>query len=419
MTEVEIVAIGNELLLGETVDTNSAHVGRRLAGIGARVVRTTTVGDDPERLAAVLREVRGRARWAITMGGLGPTRDDRTREVVAEVTGRPLAVDEALLAEVEEKFRRFGYDRMPASNRSQAMVPEGARTIPNPRGTAPGLIVEEEGFTLFVLPGVPAEMKALLEDAVLPELAAAGGAGEPVVRSRVVHTVGIGESALAERLDEVVEDAGPIEVAFLPHTGQVDVRLTAAGLPAAEADRRLDELARRLAGRAGRWFWGYDETPLAAAVGEALVDRGWTLAVAESCTAGLLGAEVTSVAGSSAWFAGGVVAYANRAKTALLGVAPGVLEAHGAVSEETVRAMASGVRERLGAEVGCAITGIAGPAGGSPEKPVGLVWLGIETPDGSRVRRLDVPGSRADVRRRSVLAAMALVLHAARGEGAG
>ncbi|MDX1624620.1 MAG: competence/damage-inducible protein A [Gemmatimonadota bacterium] len=413
MIEVEIVAIGDELLLGETVDTNSAHIASRLGEIGARVARITAVGDEPGRMAEVLRGVRERSRWAITMGGLGPTRDDRTREVVAEVLDRPLERDEEQLEILREKFRDYGYDEMPPSNERQAMVPVGARTIENPHGTAPGLVLVEEGFTLFVLPGVPREMKALLEDAVLPELVAAG-AETRVVRSRVVHTVGIGESALAERIDDLVEEADPVQVAFLPHLGQVDVRLTVPGVEEEEAEERLDELAERIAERVEPWFWGTDDTTLAGALGEALQERGWTIGVAESCTAGLLGAEITTEPGSSGWFEGGVLAYADRVKEALLEVPPEILEEHGAVSEETCRAMASGVRRLLGVDVGCAITGIAGPGGGTEEKPVGLVFCGVEIPEDSGLRRLTYPDSRENVRRRSVLATMGLALRLVR-----
>ena len=224
--EIEIVVVGNEILLGETVDTNSAHVGERLREIGARVSRITTVGDEEGPIADAVRGARSRVRWAVTMGGLGPTRDDLTRDAVAKVFGRELREDPEQLEIVREKFRRYGYDEMPESNRCQAEVPEGARVVPNPHGTAPGLVLEEEGFTLFVLPGVPGEMKAMLDDAVLPALLEAVEEGAPVVASKVVHTVGIGESALAERLEDLVEDADPVEVAFLPHLGQVDVRLT-------------------------------------------------------------------------------------------------------------------------------------------------------------------------------------------------
>jgi nicotinamide-nucleotide amidase len=415
--DVEIVAIGNELLLGETVDTNSAHVARRLAEIGARVRRVTVVGDDRERMRRALEEARDRSAWVITTGGLGPTRDDLSRAVVAEVFGVPLDIDAEVLATVEERFRRFGYERMPPSNRSQAEVPRGARVIPNRHGTAPGLIVEGEGSTFFVLPGVPAEMRALLEEGVLPVLLAASGEGAPVVRSRVVHTAGIGESALAERLDEVLADAGPVEVAYLPHLGMVDVRLTLAGLTVREADRKLDGLAAEIIRRATPWFYGTDGQTLAAAIGGVLLARGWKVAVAESMTAGELGAEITSAAGSSAWFLGGILAYANEAKEALLGVPAETLERLGAVSEETCRAMLSGVRRALSADVGCAITGIAGPAGGSEDKPVGLAWIGVETPDGTVVRKLDLPGGREEVRRRATVATLALLWRRLRPEG--
>ena len=417
--DVEIVAIGNELLLGETVDTNSAHVARRLAEVGARVRRVTVVGDDLERMGRALEEARSRSRWVITTGGLGPTRDDLTREVVAEVFGRPLEIDPRVLADVEERFRRFGYATMPASNRSQAEVPRGARVIPNRHGTAPGLVIEEDGCTVFVLPGVPAEMRALLEEGVLPELAAAGGGAAPVVRSRVVRTAGIGESALAERLDDVLADPAPVEVAFLPALGMVDIRLTLTGEPRDAADRRLTELADRLVGRARPWVYGTDGDTLAGAIGAALAERGWSVSVAESMTAGELGAEITSVPGSSAWFKGGVLAYANEAKERLLGVPAETLARSGAVSEETCRAMLAGVRRALSADVGCAVTGIAGPAGGSEAKPVGTVWIGVETPAGAEVRRLDLPGSRAEVRRRATVATLALLWRQVRREEEG
>ncbi|MGH7562832.1 MAG: competence/damage-inducible protein A [Gemmatimonadota bacterium] len=416
--QVEIVAIGNELLLGETIDTNSAHVARRLSEIGLRVVRTTHVGDDAGRLGAVLEEALARSRWVIAMGGLGPTRDDVTRLVVAGVFGRPLKVDPSLLAEVEAKFRRFGYERMPPANRSQAEVPEGARVIPNPHGTAPGLVLENDRATLFVLPGVPAEMKALLEEGVLPAIASGVGEVSSVVRSRVVHTVGIGESALAEEVDDLVEAAAPVEVAFLPDLGQVDIRLTVTGLSAGESDQRLAELAGAIRRRVERWCYGEDGTTLAAALGDALSARGWTLAVAESCTAGELAAEITGVAGSSEYFLGGVVSYANEIKTSLLGVAAETLSAHGAVSEETCREMVAGVRERLGADVGAAVTGVAGPGGGSPEKPVGLVYCGVGTPEGTWLRKLDVPGARDAVRRRATIATLSLLLRKLRAEPA-
>ena len=417
MTEVEIVAVGNELLLGETLDTNSAHVARRLAEAGVRVTRTTHAGDDVPGLAELFREARGRSRRVITMGGLGPTHDDVTREAIAAAFGRELREDPDVLAAIEAKFQAHGWE-MPASNRRQALVPAGAVPIPNPNGTAPGLVVEEGATTFFVLPGVPSEMEAMLEAAVLPALAGPGGADALAVRSRVVHTVGIGESALAERLEAVVAEAQDVQVAFLPHFGQVDVRLTAAGLPAARGEARLRDLVETIVERAGPWVYGTDGQTLDGAIGEALARRGWRTAVAESCTAGEVSAELTRTAGASAWFTGGILAYANEVKESMLGVERDVLERHGAVSEETCRAMIEGVKERLGAEVGCATTGIAGPGGGSTEKPVGLVWYGVGTPERTEVLRALFPGDRAAVRRRATVAVLALLLRIARGDNA-
>lgn len=412
--EVELVTIGNEILLGETIDTNSAYVGRTLSAIGARVTRTTVVGDHPHRLRQVMREVHDRSRWAITMGGLGPTRDDITRDIVAEVFDRPLVEDPALLEEVREKFRRYGYAKMPESNRSQAMVPQGAGVMDNPHGTAPGLVLEDDRSTFFVLPGVPQEMKAMLDSWVLPILAEAAGEDAPVLKSVIIHTAGIGESALAEELDEIVARADPVEIAFLPRLGQVDVRLTASGLPADDADQKLEALSGEICRRVERWVYGTNGATLATAVGDALRRRGWTIAVAESCTGGELGAWLTEVAGSSDYFIGGVIAYANDVKEAQLGVPTQVLIEHGAVSEEACRAMVDGVRSRLSADVGCAITGIAGPAGGTEEKPVGLVYCGVGTPEGTHVRQLDYPGSREAIRHRASVTSMAMVLAALR-----
>jgi nicotinamide-nucleotide amidase len=278
------------------------------------------------------------------------------------------------------------------------------------------LIIDDERTTVYVLPGVPVEMKALLDDAVLPEILATTDQREPVIQSRVVRTVGIGESALAEQLADLVSEAAPLEVAFLPHLGRVDVRVTAAGLPTTEAETRLVELTSAIADRAGRWYYGEDEITLPVAILEQLRGRGWTVAVAESCTGGGLGAALTEAPGSSDVFLGGIVAYANHVKTSTLGVSPVLLEEHGAVSEAVCRSMASAIRARFGASVGCAITGIAGPGGGTPEKPVGLVYCGVETPLDSKIRRLDYPGSRDAVRERATLSTMGLLFSMTRAE---
>ncbi|MFN2384599.1 MAG: competence/damage-inducible protein A [Gemmatimonadota bacterium] len=405
--DAEIVAIGNELLLGETVDTNSAFVSRRLAALGVRVRRVTVVGDDPAQVMSALSEARARVPWIIAMGGLGPTHDDITRSAVAAAFDRPLELDPAVLAAVEARFRLFGYAAMPESNRCQAEVPAGARVLPNRDGTAPGLVIEEPDVTVFVLPGVPHEMRGLLESGVVPVLAA--GVPGPPIRSRVIRTIGVGESVLAQTLGELVETAAPVDVAFLPHLGQVDVRLTARGA----AGAGLDALADRIRERAGRWVFGEDGVTLAAAIGAALGARGWTVGVAESCTAGDLAAALTAAPGASGWFEGGVVAYADRLKADLLDVGPAAL-VHGAVSEATCRALASGARRRLGVDVACATTGIAGPGGGTAEKPVGLVWFGVETPEGAIMRHTVFPGDRDEVRRRATIATLGLLIRAVR-----
>lgn len=406
----EIIAVGNELLLGETVDTNTAYIAGALAAVGVRVGRASVVGDDPETLGDALRVARGRSRWVIVTGGLGPTRDDLTRDVVADVLGRPLRIDPVILTEIEARFERFGY-KMPEANRSQAEVPEGARVVPNAYGTAPGLVIDDDGTTFFVLPGVPNEMHALLREAVIPEIAGQLPGRSPVVRSRTIRTTGIGESALAERIDDLVMESA-LQIAFLPHSGRVDVRIT-ADEEGADGEA-IDILAGAIIERLDRWYYGDDDTRLSAAVVEALRKRGWTVAVAESCTGGGLGAALTDTPGASDVFLGGVVAYANEVKIAELGVHQAALEAHGAVSEEVCREMAIGVRSRIGADVGSSITGVAGPGGGTEEKPVGLVYCGVATGDGCRVRKISYPGSRATIRERAVQTALTLLLHTAR-----
>lgn len=415
MDTAEVIAVGNELLLGETVDTNTAHIASALAAIGVRIGRASVVGDDPETLSEALRVARERSRWVIVTGGLGPTRDDLTRDVVSEVLGRPLSVDPDVLVELEARFERFGYE-MPAANRKQAEVPAGARVLPNTYGTAPGLVIDEGGATFFILPGVPNEMRALLREAVIPEITEQLPERGSIVRSRTIRTAGIGESALAERIDDIVVGSS-LQVAFLPHFGRVDVRITGDREDA--AGDTIDSLAEAIIDRIDRWYYGDDDTDLPAATIDALRRRGWTVAVAESCTGGGLGAALTRTPGSSDVFLGGIIAYANKVKVAELGVPEAMLEEHGAVSEEVCRQMAVGVRARLGADVGSSITGIAGPGGGTEEKPVGLVYSAIATEDSCHLHQLSYPGSRGTIRERATQAALTLLLNAARNADRG
>lgn len=406
--KLEVVTIGTELLLGLTPDTNAAELGRALAGAGVEVVRHLSVADRPDAIRAVVAEALERTGFVITTGGLGPTRDDMTKREVAALFNKSLILDETVLRALEERFRRLGRP-MPAVNRTQAEVPAGATVLPNPRGTAPGLWVEDaRGRVVVMLPGVPSEMRGLLAEEVLPRIAAREGDGR-VVRSRTVRTTGAAESALAERVGAVEEQIAPLTLAYLPSVDGVDLRVTAWRLPAAEADRRLGETVMLLRERAGEHCYGEDGTDLAATILERLRARKARLAVAESCTGGLLGGRITAVPGASDVFVGGIVAYNDAVKSGLLGVPEEQLKVHGSVSEEVVRAMARGAQQRFAADAALAVTGIAGPTGGTPEKPVGTVWLAASLGSELRVLKRIFPGDRGDVRARSAQAALDLL----------
>jgi len=403
---LEVVTIGTELLLGLTPDTNAADLGRALAAAGVEVVRHSSVADRPDAIRAAVAEALDRTGFVITTGGLGPTRDDITRRVVAELLGKPLQLNEDVLRSLEERFRRLGRP-MAATNRTQAEVPEGATVLPNPRGTAPGLWVEERGRVVVMLPGVPSEMRGLLVEEVLPRLAAR--ASGMVVRSRTVRTTGIAESALAERVGAIEDDIAPLTLAYLPSVDGVDLRATAWTIPEAEAERRLAATVAVLRERAAEHCYGEDGTDLAGVVLQQLRTRKTRLAVAESCTGGLLGGRITAIPGSSEVFAGGIVAYDDAVKRALLDVSAALLETHGAVSEEVVRAMVAGGLRRFGVAAGLAVTGIAGPTGGTPEKPVGTVWLAAAFGQETRALKRIFPGERAEIRARAAQAALDLL----------
>ena len=405
--KLEVVTIGSELLLGQVVDTNAAELGRALAAAGAEVVRHVTVADRPEAIRAAVAESLERTGFVITTGGLGPTRDDMTKPIVAAIVGKPLRLDDTVLRSLEERFRRLGRP-MPAMNRTQAEVPEGATVLPNPRGTAPGLWVEDgTGRVVVMLPGVPSEMRGLLAEEVLPRIAQRSLG--TVVRSRTVRTAGVAESALAERVGAIEEDIAPLTLAYLPSTDGVDLRVTAWGLREEEADRRLSAVATQLRARAGADAYGEDGTDLAAVVLDQLRARGARLVVAESCTGGLLGGRITAVPGASDVFIGGIVAYDNVVKSGTLDVSPELLERHGAVSEQVVSAMAQGVQRQFAVDAALAITGIAGPSGGTAEKPVGTVWMAARLGKEARALKRIVPGDRGEIRARAAQGALDLL----------
>ncbi|HJP56360.1 MAG TPA: competence/damage-inducible protein A [Gemmatimonadales bacterium] len=404
---LEVVTIGTELLLGFTLDTNGAEIGRELAALGIRVVRRTSVADRPDEIRDAVESALRRSGAVLTTGGLGPTRDDITKRIVAELYGWPLDFDEGLWQALVERYRRRG--RIPAeSNRSQAEVPRGATVLPNQWGSAPGLWLEGPPGLTVMLPGVPLEMHHLLAEEVAPRLATRGGGS--VIRSRTVRVTGIPESTLAERLGEIETAIAPLTLAYLPGLDGVDLRVTAWGLAAAEATRRLDAAAAELRVRAGDVVYGEDSDDLAALVLEVAREAGATIAVAESCTGGMLGARLTEIPGSSDVFVGGAVSYADHAKTALAGVPPALLAAHGAVSEPVAVAMAEGIRERLGADLAVAVTGIAGPGGGTADKPVGTVCFALSGGGETVSSRAILIGTRAEIRYRAAQAALFLLL---------
>lgn len=407
--DLELLTVGTELVLGFTVDTNAAAAGRALAAVGLRVVRRATVGDDPAEIRRAVQAALERTGTVIVSGGLGPTKDDLTRAAVAEVFGKRLVRDPALLGQLEERFRSRGMPHMPAANAVQADVPEGATVLPNPRGTAPGLWIEDGARLAILLPGVPKEMQGLMSEQVVPrllELAARRHPGAPprptVIRSRTIRTAGIGESALADRLGDYDELLGAhVTLAFLPSLDGTDLRFTAWNLAEPEADAALARAVDALRSRVGPSAYGEGEDPLAAVVLRELERAGATLAVAESCTGGLLGAKLTAVPGASRVFLGGVVAYADDVKLGLAGVSADTLSRHGAVSEAVAREMAAGVARALGATAAVALTGIAGPDGGSAEKPVGTVWMATLWKAEVRAFTYVFPGDREDVRGRA------------------
>ncbi len=400
-TRVEVVTIGDELLLGFTIDTNAAHLARALASIGMHIERRTTVGDSASEIAAAVSAALDRTGAVITTGGLGPTSDDLTKQSIADLFGRPLVVDEAHLAWMEERWIKRFNRPLPAANRQQAMIPAGARKLENGHGSAPGIWLEDDrGRWVAMLPGVPREMRGMLGDTLLPLLAQRVTAST-VVRSLTLRTVGVAESLLADRIDSM--DGGPLgaSLAYLPGIAGVDLRLTLRDVESDEADRMLAADAARLRDRLGSWIYGEGEADLAAIVLDLCRAQKLTIGVGESCSGGLLGGRLTAIPGSSEVFRGGVIAYDDEVKRELLGVADESLREGGAVSEAVVREMAVGARRATHASIGLAITGIAGPGGATPEKPVGTVWICVDIEGQSEAQLLRLWGDREEVRQRS------------------
>jgi nicotinamide-nucleotide amidase len=410
MASVEIITIGTEILLGDLVDTNSAYVARALADHGVDVFAKHSVGDNAQRLHQMLVTVLARdgVDGIVTTGGLGPTVDDLTKESVALAVGKPLELHEPSLRAIEARFRLLRPDRpMSDNNRRQAILPAGCVVLENPHGTAPGFIaLRDDGKFVASMPGVPSEMKPMLDERLIPWLVQRFGLRSAIF-TRAIHTVGIPESELDLAIEDLFRKLENPKIAVLAHGGRVDVKVMAKAKDRAEAEELLEPVAAELIRRIGPAVFGTDDVTLEGAIAAELIRRDLTIVTAESCTGGSIAEALVRVPGVSATFLGGIVAYSNSIKEQVLGVDHADIERVGAVSEEVAIAMARGARERLGADIAISTTGIAGPDGGTPEKPVGLVWYGLATEDGKvSARRHVFPGTRANVRMRATMTAL-------------
>ena len=378
----EILTIGDELLRGEIVDTNKSFLSERLLRYDVETRFHSSVCDDPADMTDAFRRAAERADVVLVSGGLGPTRDDITLEVLARTFGRELRRHEPSLAAIRLFFERLGREMSP-SNEKQALLPEGAEVLPNPVGTAPGCMLEVGRSVFFCLPGVPRELIRMLDQEVLPRLAARlRPAGAAVMRATLLRTFGMGESSLEDELKDLAREEG-VALGFRTAFPDNYLRPVARAASEAEANARLERVCESIAARLGPLVYGRDEETMEHVLGRLLAERGVTLAVAESCTGGLVAQRVSAVPGASRYFRGGVVAYADTAKRDLLGVPESLLAEHGAVSAPVARAMAEGARTRLGADLAVSTTGISGPDGGTAEKPVGLVFVGFADAGGS------------------------------------
>jgi nicotinamide-nucleotide amidase len=391
----EIIAIGSELLTPYRLDTNSLWLTDELNKIGIRVIHKAVVGDSPDEMRSSFRHALTRADLIIASGGLGPTDDDRTRETVSELLGRKLRLEEAIVREIQERFRRFART-MPEINKRQAMVPEGATVLPNPNGTAPGLWLEADGRIVVLLPGVPSELKSIFEAQVRQRLERISS--DERLFTRDLRVTGLGESDVETRVRPLYELYPDSETTILASPGAVQLHPRVWSRDAKQAEQILDEITKRMALALGEHLYSMHGEALEEVVARILTENRATIAVAESCTGGMLAERLTNLGGSSAYFLGGVVCYSNELKTSMVGVPKELIETKGAVSSEVALALAEGIRKRTGATIGIGITGIAGPSGGTPEKPVGLVHIGIADERGPRERAYRYPGNRERIR---------------------
>lgn len=404
--KAEILSTGTEILLGETLNTSAHYLTGKLSTLGIEVDYHTTVGDNPERLEKVLRQALGRSDLLITTGGLGPTADDLTKELVAKVLDLKLELDASSLEQIKQFFGRRKAP-MPASNEKQAYFPTNAKILPNPIGTAPGAIIEKNGKTVVILPGPPFELHPMFDNHVWPELERIIEPHVERMNERVLKVFGMGESAIEKVLDELMS-LSDVTVALLAKRAEMHIRLVARSTRerSGEAIEALNRVEKEIIQRLGNKVFGRDQETMVGVVGQLLNERHLTISTAESCTGGLLGAALTQEPGSSSFYLGGVVSYSNSLKQELLGVNEETLRKFGAVSKEVAKEMAEGIRTKTRSDLAISTTGIAGPDGGSDQKPVGLVYIGIATSEGVQVDKIQLYGERESVRQLTVHAAL-------------
>jgi nicotinamide-nucleotide amidase len=416
MPSVELIAVGTELLLGQLVDTNTVYLAQRLAENGIDVRATHAVGDNRERIAAAIAGALDRADGIVTTGGLGPTVDDLTKEAVCDALRVGVELYEPALLQMQAFFAQIGREMRP-NNRKQAELPAGSTPLPNPVGTAPGFVAYDgRGKFVACMPGVPREMKPMLSDRLLPLLRERFALGSAIY-TRVIHTINVGESEIDHRIDDLFRSGENPKIAVLAHDYRADVKIMAKAASREEAESMIAPLQREIEARLDGFVFGTDKTTIEAAILASLEARGERIALAESCTGGRIAAALTSAPGASKSFAGAIVAYDNAVKVAQLGVDPALIEREGAVSEAVAIEMARGVRRLLATDIAISVTGIAGPDGGTPEKPVGLVWIALDdASDGSHAYRFMLRGDRNSIQSRATTAGLGIIWRRCRGE---
>lgn len=402
----EIITVGTELLLGQILNSNAQYLSHQFAALGIDVYRQSTVGDNSSRIAHDVRTAMSRADIVVLCGGLGPTEDDCTREGVAEALGLPLILDPIAKALLEEQFAGR---TMTENNLRQATAPQGAVILPNPRGTAPGLFIDHDGKLIFLLPGPPRELTHMFANEVIPILRS-NGAVQGSIFSRTLHLAGIGESSLAATIADLIDAQTDPTIALYSRLGEVDVRLTTKALESKSGLSKIGALEQEIISRVGEYVFAYDQVSMAGALGQALLGKSHTLSLAESCTGGLIGHMITGEPGSSAYFLGGITCYSNQAKRELLSVSDETLRRFGAVSEECAAEMLAGAVCCFGSSVGIAVTGIAGPGGGTVTKPVGTVCLAYGSAANYQTTTLHLRGERSAVKERAAKEAMRRLL---------